>query len=130
MNLAITGLKVDAKGEGSRGGKIIGHTSSGKPIYASHGHPSHGKFTGKDHEEAMGLFTGKFEKASKAFHEIRETGARKYGIDETHKKMGGVRREMNSHLEQVEGHNKLLNAKLEKNPEEKKAFWSRRASRL
>lgn len=28
-------MQHDAGGEGSRGGKIIGHTSSGKPIYAS-----------------------------------------------------------------------------------------------
>lgn len=34
MNLKITGLKVDVGGEGSRGGKIVGHTSGGKPIYA------------------------------------------------------------------------------------------------
>ena len=27
-------IKVDATGEGSRGGKVIGRTSSGKPIYA------------------------------------------------------------------------------------------------
>ena len=34
MNLQISGLKVDAgTGAGSRGGVVIGHTSSGKPIY-------------------------------------------------------------------------------------------------
>lgn len=38
MNLQITGLKVDAgSGEGTRGGKIIGHTGSGKPIYGGSG---------------------------------------------------------------------------------------------
>lgn len=40
MNLKITGLKVDATGEGSRGGHIIGHTSSGKPIYGA-GHSNY-----------------------------------------------------------------------------------------
>lgn len=52
MNLQITGLRVDV-GEGSRGGKIIGYTSSGKSIYESHKHPSHKGFTLKDHTEAM-----------------------------------------------------------------------------
>ena len=40
MNLQITGLKVDGGGEGSRGGHVIGHTSSGKPIYSSNKGPA------------------------------------------------------------------------------------------
>lgn len=71
MKLKINNLKVDAggamrprgrssqsmgaairAGEGSRGGKIVGHTSSGKPIYMTHGHPSHKEFTAKEHSEA------------------------------------------------------------------------------
>ena len=52
MNLQITGLKVDAGGEGSRGGKIIGHTSGGKPIYVNAKHPDHKSFTSDDHFEA------------------------------------------------------------------------------
>lgn len=55
MNLKITGLKVDATGEGSRGGKIIGHTSSGRPIYGSHGHPRHAEFSKKEHNTAANL---------------------------------------------------------------------------
>lgn len=47
--------KQDAAGEGSRGGRVIGHTSSGKPIYANHGHVSHGSFSSKDHGEAANL---------------------------------------------------------------------------
>ena len=53
MNLTITGLKVDAGGgEGSRGGKVIGHTSSGKPIYLNPKHAAHGDFTKQEHTEA------------------------------------------------------------------------------
>ena len=44
--------RADASGEGSRGGKIIGHTSSGKPIYMNHNHPSHGNFTKEEHGQA------------------------------------------------------------------------------
>ena len=48
----ITGLKVDAGGgPGSRGGKVIGTTSGGKPIYASV-HPTHSSFSSKEHTEA------------------------------------------------------------------------------
>ena len=50
--------------EGSRGGKIIGHTKSGKPIYFQHGHPSHGSFTEGDHREAQELHMRKGNQAS------------------------------------------------------------------
>ena len=40
-------------GEGSRGGKIIGRTKSGKPIYNKHGHPGHKDFTAADHQAAI-----------------------------------------------------------------------------
>src|SRR5690606_14307040 len=36
------------------GGKIIGHTRSGKPIYESYDHPSHKNFTKLDHLDAGG----------------------------------------------------------------------------
>jgi hypothetical protein len=39
-------------GEGSKGGKIIGHTKSGKPIYENHLHSSHEKFNKQDHLDA------------------------------------------------------------------------------
>ena len=57
MNLKLTGLRVDigAVGPGSRGGRVIGRTKSGKPIYASHSHPSHKDFTSPDHKEAANL---------------------------------------------------------------------------
>jgi hypothetical protein len=40
------------KAEGSRGGKIIGHTRSGKPIYDSFNHPKHKDFNAHDHTDA------------------------------------------------------------------------------
>lgn len=40
------------EGEGSKGGNVIGHTQSGKPIYASAGSANHKEFTAKDHHEA------------------------------------------------------------------------------
>ncbi len=42
-------------GEGSRGGKVIGHTGGGKPIYFQHSHSSHGTFNEGEHKEAQEL---------------------------------------------------------------------------
>ena len=42
-----------ASGEGSRGGKVIGHTKSGKPIYDSFEHTGHKDFSKEDHEDAI-----------------------------------------------------------------------------
>lgn len=44
---------IEKGGEGSRGGKIIGHTESGKPIYENHDHPAHKNFTSNDHTDAV-----------------------------------------------------------------------------
>ena len=46
---------VEKSGEGSRGGKVIGHTKSGKPIYEDHNHNDHKNFTEKDHIDAARL---------------------------------------------------------------------------
>lgn len=45
-------LEKGVTGEGSRGGHIIGHTKSGKPIYQNFNHPEHKSFTSQDHEDA------------------------------------------------------------------------------
>lgn len=42
------------KAEGSRGGKVVGHTKTGKPIYEEY-HPSHRSFTADEHKEAANL---------------------------------------------------------------------------
>lgn len=40
---------------GARGGKIIGKTKSGKPIYESANHEAHKAFTAGDHKDAMNV---------------------------------------------------------------------------
>lgn len=49
--------KIEKGGEGSRGGKIIGHTKSGKPIYAnkSANHKDYKDFDEQDHKDAIKL---------------------------------------------------------------------------
>lgn len=44
-----------AEGEGSRGGKVIGHTKSGKPIYENANHEGHKNFTIAEHNDAIDL---------------------------------------------------------------------------
>jgi len=53
--------KLEKGGEGSKGGKVIGHTRSGKPIYDSYNHPSHKNFSGTDHREAADLHSEKVD---------------------------------------------------------------------
>ena len=43
------------KSEGSRGGKVIGHTKSGKPIYANKEASTYTDFSSKDHKDAAEL---------------------------------------------------------------------------
>lgn len=50
-------LEKAGKGEGSKGGHVIGHTSSGKPIYASGKMVDHPKFSEQDHRDAASLHT-------------------------------------------------------------------------
>lgn len=62
MNKISRSEEIDIKksGEGSRGGKIIGHTTTGKPIYESHSHESHKNFSKQEHLDAA-----KFHKENK-----------------------------------------------------------------
>ena len=46
-------------GEGSRGGKIIGHTKSGKPIYENKKAHTYKDFTEQDHRDASETHWGK-----------------------------------------------------------------------
>ena len=54
-------LNKAGKGEGSKGGKVIGHTKSGKPIYENANHPAHKNFTMNDHDDARKMHIAKME---------------------------------------------------------------------
>lgn len=43
---------IEKGGEGSKGGHVIGHTKSGKPIYNTYDHPAHKDFNEHDHDDA------------------------------------------------------------------------------
>lgn len=46
---------VHKAGEGTHGGTILGHTKSGKPIYADRMHESHNSFTADEHRHAASI---------------------------------------------------------------------------
>ena len=46
---------LEKGGEGSKGGKIIGHTRSGKPIYDKGGHENYKEFNKEDHKDASDI---------------------------------------------------------------------------
>lgn len=79
-------MRHDA-GEGSRGGKIIGHTKSGKPIYMNHSHSSHTSFTEHEHRQAAALHDreGRVSLAEDPSNENKKT-AKHWKAEEHHKK--------------------------------------------
>jgi 8-oxo-dGTP pyrophosphatase MutT (NUDIX family) len=68
----LESLKKGAPGEGSRGGHIIGHTRSGKPVYDSSQHASHAEFKGQDHRDAMNHHYDVWTKTQTKIAEIRK----------------------------------------------------------
>lgn len=54
-------------GEGSRGGNIIGHTRSGKPVYGDKRPGDYTNFTPDDHKDASNMHSDAQNKASSAF---------------------------------------------------------------
>lgn len=69
-------IKAGKQGEGSRGGKIIGHTRSGKPIYSNGNNPAHKNFTVADHYDAI-----RAHGQRKA--DVRDSASRSHGTTES-----------------------------------------------
>jgi hypothetical protein len=73
-----------AAGEGSKGGKVIGHTKSGKPIYESFAHPAHADFTPEEHMSAAEaqkehrINTGVKKPFNPEFHEASKKESEKH----------------------------------------------------
>ena len=56
---------IEKGGEGSRGGRVIGRTRTGKPIYDTFDHPAHANFTRNDHFDAGNTHTTSNEHVTK-----------------------------------------------------------------
>lgn len=110
--LATYGVIPDLEkgGEGSRGGKIIGHTSSGKPVYEDKNAHEYHDFTTHDHHDAYYAHT-------KAWDNIPQYGWA-HMVDpklEVHNKLSFD----HAHLSKIENHPKFdeLVSKRIKEPE-------------
>ena len=66
--------RMDGSGEGSRGGTVIGRTSSGKPVYKSHSHSGHEDFSKQEHSEAAKVHLEKMDKLRGSGGAVHMTG--------------------------------------------------------
>jgi len=88
----------DGSGEGSRGGKIVGHTKSGKPVYESARHPQHQEFSKSEHLEAKKFHDQKAKDAWNAAKDFSSVSAHRNDPST---------KEGNKHSEQASHHNFL-----------------------
>lgn len=104
MELRLKGLSVigstvvdsnyeDAGGEGTRGGKVIGHTSSGKPIYET--------FDKGRHRELHKAFSVEEHKKTADWHQGKALDA----------ELGGERGQQKDHLRLHKMHKESANRK-------------------
>lgn len=92
--------KSFVSGEGSRGGKVIGHTRSGRAVYDIHDHPSHSIFTSADHEDAI-------RHQSLQYHDSDKSGNRHYALGNKNEAVGHYK-QREEHHSQIKEHRKLL----------------------
>lgn len=83
-------------GEGSRGGRVIGHTKSGQPIYA--GGNNHEDYSKQDHEDAAKAHRGEAEKNSKYMATAGEKAVHE-GHAKRHDEMAKTAKEGHKQLE-------------------------------
>ena len=107
--------QLEKGGEGSRGGKIIGHTKSGKPIYENSQHTSK-DFTAEDHSDA----TSAHQRAAKEHSDkssekqkiVDKTGGYGAGMLANHEKHEHNRRSQH-HSSMAALHQTAMNQKLD-----------------
>lgn len=76
---------LEKGGEGSRGGHVIGHTQSGKPIYANKYAEEHGDFSQDEHKEASKIhknLAGNYPKGSIGYINHMKASIRHSGVHE------------------------------------------------
>lgn len=64
---------LEKSGEGSKGGKVIGHTKSGKPVYESKHADHYTDFSRQDHADAKNLHKEKAQRHAKAADKSRDS---------------------------------------------------------
>jgi hypothetical protein len=93
---------IEKGGEGSRGGKIIGHTKSGKPVYEKSQNLSYNGFTRQDHLDAAEHHNFEKRRAEDALENSKDFNKRKL-----------LKEKINSHSENEKGH--IVRAERSKN---------------
>lgn len=99
-------LDKAVKGEGSKGGKIIGHTKLGRPIYDSHSHEKHQGFSQKEHQDAAHAHMShikNLEEQDKAKHPTMQHKPGKVVSKETHKEIAHHAEQYLKHIKEA-GH--------------------------
>jgi hypothetical protein len=87
---------------GPRGGKIIGKTKSGKPIYDSHDHPAHAGYSKQDHKDAADAHSQAGEHAAEGANSmVGPDGGTHFDDDAVHSKVKHHGEQMNKHLEKA-----------------------------
>lgn len=110
------------KAEGSRGGKVIGHTRSGKPIYATHNNPAHDKFDAKDHADAWAVHSYRGSETHGSRHEMLTDKESKDELGtKTHVHSKTGKESQQTDYEKVRQHGKKL-AETADGPKPKKEF--------
>jgi hypothetical protein len=101
-------------GEGSRGGHIIGHTQSGKPIYSNPGSENHKHFSEQDHSDAAHIHLTHTSRLI-TDHDLDSDKKAKFNSQEHHKralahlqKIGG--RTVNDQSSMSHAHKQVYNA--------------------
>lgn len=65
----LSSFNLEKGGEGSRGGHVIGHTKTNKPIYESHIGHNYGSYRSSDHDSAAQIAHEKGHEDLAKFHE-------------------------------------------------------------
>lgn len=100
--LLEAGIEIQKSGEGSRGGKVIGHTKSGKPVYEKSQNLSYNSFTKQDHLDAAEHHNFEKRRAEDALENSKDFNKRKL-----------LKEKINSHSENEKGH--IVRAERSKN---------------
>lgn len=119
----IKKLVEELKSEGSRGGKVIGHTKSGKPIYESHEQTHTQHYTSEDHSDAVNAHMKESKKHAddvKWYQKVEEnTGNEVSDRRSAQDKQNEHKKKQDHHSSMAELHSNAMNSKLDKKSEKK-----------
>lgn len=93
--------ELEKAGEGSKGGKVIGHTKSGKPIYDNHKNSTAKKYTPEEHADAYEAHKKKMDEAKKEIDTLENDR----NTDHWHKRYDDAENAYERHYQAYMNHN-------------------------